>query len=243
MKKIFFLLLFALASSALQAQTEKNCCSPYHKTITVSGAAEMEVTPDEIYVEIYLREYKKRGEEKVGLDKIKGDFISLCKSVNIADSNIVVSDYQGFNNYFYFRRSKKQNPDLYSSVRYMVKFSNLVKLNELADQLEDEAVQSFEISSVTHSRIREFRRQLKIEAVKAAREKGIYLTEAVHEKLGEAINIVEPNEMLSLPYQSNYSNVHVSQKKMDAYMDKQIDNINYKKIKFRYTVEVLFALK
>ncbi|MFZ1527189.1 MAG: SIMPL domain-containing protein [Ferruginibacter sp.] len=242
MKRLFFTAFFAVSISGIFAQTEKNCCSPYHKTITVSGAAEMEVTPDEIYVEIYLREYKKRGEEKVALDKIKSDFISLCKSVNIADSNIVVSDYQGFNNYFYFRRSKKQNPDLYSSVRYMIKFNNLVKLNELADKLDDEAVQSFDITTVTHSRIREFRRQLKIEAVKAAREKGIYLTEAVNEKLGEAISIAEPNETLSLPYQSN-SNMMVSQKRMDAYIDKQIDNINYKKIKFRYSVEVVFALK
>lgn len=244
MKKIFILLFLSATAVTTQAQNDKNCCSPYHKTISVSGAAEMEVTPNEIYVEIYLREYKKRGEEKVPLEKIKTDFISMCRSLQIDDSNIVVSDYQGFNNYFYFRRSKKQNPDLYSSVRYVVKFNNLVKLNEMADRLDDEAVQNFDIKTVTHSRIREFRKQLKIESVKAAREKAIYLTEAVNEKIGEAITISEPTEFSTSFYEkSQYSNVAYSQKKLDAAIDREIDSINYKKIKLRFEVTVLYALK
>ena len=97
-------------------------------------------------------------------NKIKTDFLTLCKNANIADSNIVVSDYEGFNNYFYFKRGKKQNPDLFSAIRYVIRFNEMSKVNALADGLDDEAVQRFEIINVTHSKITEFRKQLKISA-------------------------------------------------------------------------------
>ena len=34
--------------------------NPYPKTINVTGSAEMDIVPDEIYVQVDLREYKKR---------------------------------------------------------------------------------------------------------------------------------------------------------------------------------------
>jgi uncharacterized protein YggE len=245
----FFLALVFITGFA---QVDKPCCSnPFPKTITVTGSASMEVTPDQIFVEVYLREYKKKGEDKTPLDKIKSGFLTLCKNANIADSNIVVSDYEGFNNYFYFRRGKKQNPDLFSAIRYVIRFNEMAKVNSLADGLDDEAVQRFDIINVTHSKISEFRKQLKISAVKAAKEKAVYLTEAINEKLGEAISVKEPNDTESdavLKNRSAVSNQAVynqgrDNNKTEAYMFDQINSINYKKIKFRFEVEILFALK
>ena len=48
----------------------------YPKTINVSGSADMEIIPDEIYVQVDLKEYKKKGESKVELEKIKSDFLA-----------------------------------------------------------------------------------------------------------------------------------------------------------------------
>ena len=68
------------------------------------------------------------------------------------------------------------------------------KMDQLIDVLDDDATANFQIVKATHSNIQEYRRQLKIQAIKAAKEKGTYLTEAINEKLGEAITIVEPEE-------------------------------------------------
>lgn len=243
MKKITLYLLITALPFFLLAQAEKPCCNPFPKTIKVSGSAEMQITPDEIYVDIYLREYKKKNDPKVELEKIKTDFIELCRSLQIPDSTITLADYEGFNNYFYFKRSKKQNPDLFSAVRYQIKFKDLVKLNQLADKLDDEAVQSFEITNVTHSRMQEFRKKLKIEAVKAAKEKAIYLTESINEKIGEAITIEEPKEFNQFQSQTMLSNIAFQKKSFSNATDKAIDNIDFKKIKLRYEVDVLYALK
>ena len=57
MKNLFIALLSMLSLTAF-AQDTRN---PYPKTINVNGTAEMEVTPDEIYVQVELREYDKKG--------------------------------------------------------------------------------------------------------------------------------------------------------------------------------------
>jgi uncharacterized protein YggE len=192
MKQLIAVLLFTNFAFA-KAQTPPTC-NPYPKTITVTGSAEMEIVPDEIYVQVDLREYKKKGENKTELEKSKSDFLEKCKVAGISDSAISIASYEGNNyNYWYWKKRKK-DIDMYASIAYQIKFKESKKMDQLIDVLDDEATANFQIIKATHSKIQEYRRQLKIQAVKAAKEKGIYLTEAVSEKLGEAITIIEPDE-------------------------------------------------
>ena len=64
MKKTLIAIMLVTATSIISAQTTMPNPNPFPKTITVSGSAEMEIIPDEIYVNITLREYQKRGETK-----------------------------------------------------------------------------------------------------------------------------------------------------------------------------------
>jgi len=45
-------------------------------------------------------------------------------------------------------------------------------MDALVDKLDDDATQSFLIVSTSHSKITEFRKQLKIQAIKAAKRQG-----------------------------------------------------------------------
>lgn len=245
MKKIltFFATLFFVC--LLSAQNTQPGCYPFPKTITVNGSAEMLVVPDEIYVQVDLREYKKKGEEKTELEKIKADFLSICRSVGIADSNISVASFDGYNMSNIWRKRRK-DPDLFSAISYQLKFGNLKLIDALVDKLDDQAIYNFNIVRTAHSKMTEYRKQLKIMAVKASKEKAIYLTEAVNEQLGQAITITEPEE-------NNYdaalnnsvaSNVGYNFKLKGEANDKYGDvGINYMKIKIRYEVKVLYSLK
>jgi len=254
MKKVCLLLSIVMLSNLLisqnlpagQAGTLPGCY-PYPKTISVNGSAEMDVIPDEIYVQVDLREYKKKNENKIELENIKADFLASCKAVGIADSNISVASYDGYNMANIWRRRKKE-PELMSSISYQVKFNNTKLIDDLVNRLDDEATKNFSIVRTSHSKITEYRKQLKIMAVKAAKEKAIYLSEATNEQLGAAITITEPNELVSSDvrsgvYKSN-SNVAglLNQEKFDAYGVNDY-GIDYRKIKLRFEVKVLYALK
>ena len=215
--------------------------NPFPKTITVNGSASMEVIPDEIYVNTELREYQKKGEDKKSLETIKINFLASCKAVGITDSAISIFSYTGYNNYYLLKKNRKKSPDLYASITYQVKFSSSKQMDELVDKLDDEATQSFDIAYTSHSKMTEYRKQLKIQAVKAAKEKGIYLTEAIGEKLGAAITVTEPGEPETMGLRDNLvlSNSFFN-KTVDA--EKTIE-VDFKKLKLRFEVTVIFALQ
>ncbi|NOT90350.1 SIMPL domain-containing protein [Ferruginibacter sp.] len=247
MKKIITLLTALLLTNLLIAQSQP-ICDRFPKTISVTGSAEMEIVPDEIYVQVDLREYKKRGDEKTNIDKIKADFLASFKMIGIADSNIAVASFDGYNLSNIWRQRKK-DPDLLASITYQLKFSNTKLIDDLVNKLDDEATNNFRITRTSHSKIIEYRKQLKIIAVKAAKEKAIYLSESVNEQVGPAITITEPEEssssdILSGRYRSNASNSVYSNSlsKADAYGIND-NGVDYRKIKIRYEVKVLYALK
>ncbi|HEX8461531.1 MAG TPA: SIMPL domain-containing protein [Segetibacter sp.] len=214
------------------------------KTINVSGIAQMEVVPDEIYVQVELREYDKKGGSKVDIDAIKTAFIKGAMSVGISETDLSVAGYQGWDgNYWLYKKNKKKNPDLKASITYQVKLASTKKMDELVQKLDDEATQNFFISKVSHSKLQEFKKQLKIEAIKSAKEKAIYLAAAVDEKVGETLTINEPNEVNFYP-QPIYANKMM--RAQSAEMSdgaEQTPNIDFKKIKLQFDVNVIFALK
>ena len=250
MKKLIIIVNFILAGSFLYAQQIQPVFTnnPFPKTITVSGSAEMEVIPDEIYVNITLREYQKKGEDKKDIETIKTNFLESCKAAGIGDSAISIFSYTGYNNYYYFKKRKK-DPNMQSSITYQIKFKDSKTMDALVEKLDDEATQNFQIVSTSHSRITELRRQLKIKAVQAAKDKGIYLTESIGEKLGEAVTIKEPDEPVTLPYYSP-ANSQIRLRGVNTLLSEnyEFDNdksqqVDFKKIKLRFEVEVVFALK
>jgi uncharacterized protein YggE len=215
--------------------------NPFPKTITVTGSAEMQVIPDEIYVNIVLREYQKKNQDKKDLETIKTEFLGYCSQAGLPDSAISIQSYTGYSNYYWLRKKKNRDQDLMASITYQVKFSKSKEMDQLIEKLDDDATISFDIAYTSHSKLTEYRRQLKILAVKAAKEKGIYLTEAIGEKLGGAITVKEPKEPEL--ESSRYANSMVSNL---SYIGKDADKsveVAFKKLKLRYEVDVIFAIQ
>ena len=138
---------------------------------------------------------------------------------------------------------------MYAGIAYQIKFKDSKKMDQLVDLLDDEATANFQITKATHSKIQDYRKQLKIQAVKAAKDKGIYLTDAINEKLGEAIAIEEPNEnSFENSLENNIrirgiSNVAYFNKDAEKMNDNGVTGVDFKKIKLRYEVKIIFAVK
>jgi uncharacterized protein YggE len=244
MKRLFIVLscLVCLYSKAQQP------INPFPKTINVNGSAEMEVIPDEIYVQIDLKEYQKRG-DKIPLDQIKSEFLQNVRSVGIPDSAVTIASYEGFNGYPWWRKTRKDKAaDLYASIAYQVKLNNSYKVDELVRILDDDATINFQVVRTSHSRINEWRKQLKIQAIKAAREKAEYLSAAINEKVGEAVTITEPTDLSIYYGQRNAyakaSNYVLATDQLEGKRTATDDpGVDFRKIKLKFDLNVVFAIK
>lgn len=237
MNRFIFLALLIVVFAGAKAQTVVN---PYPKTITVTGSAEMEIVPDEIYVNVDLKEYDKKGQGKVSIDKIRQDFLGAVRSLGIADSNISVAAYDGYNNPWLRKKNKKT--ELYASITYQVKLKTAAQVDQLVDKLDDNATQNFYISKTSHSKLEEFKKNLKMQAVKAAKEKANYLAQAINEQVGVAVTINEPMEYYQPYFNAGYANKRVMSAEVDQSASDQ-PQADFKKMKLKYDVTVVFALK
>ena len=240
MKKFFISCVLILVVATGFAQTQIN---PYPKTITVTGSAEMEIIPDEIYVQVDLKEYEKKGQGKINIETIKRNFLNNVKAIGIPDSLISIAAYDGFGGNPWLRKKNKKN-ELLASISYQIKIKTSKQLDDLVDKLDDEATTNFYIQRTSHSKLAEYRKQLKIQAVKAAKEKAQYLSEAIGENISVAVTINEPVEYYQPYYGMMRSNVMMKEQAMAADMAGSDGTpIDFRKMKLKYDVTVVFALK
>ncbi|MFT3945469.1 MAG: SIMPL domain-containing protein [Agriterribacter sp.] len=245
MKKVFLTVLtvYIISGIATSQTNTSSYINPFPKTISVAGSAEMEIIPDEIFVQVDLREYEKKGSGKIDIETIKAKFLNTCKSTGIPDSAISIVSYQGMDRLNWLYR-KHKTPDMTASVSYQVKFSNTKWIEALIEKLDDEATQHFFIAKTSHSKMDEYRRQLKIQAIKAAKDKAGYLAEAIGEKVGEAVSVNEPSEPVDMGTENFQSNTMMqSQVKLRGVSASDETGVEFKKIKIRFEINAVFALK
>ncbi|HTN09194.1 SIMPL domain-containing protein [Agriterribacter sp.] len=244
MKKLVFTSALAIAISAAAAQVNNPVYNnPYPRTINVTGSAEMEIVPDEIYVQVTLSEYEKKGSGKISIEAIQKKFLEQCKSAGIPDSLISIALYQGADR-LYWQQRKKKTPGMMATISYIIQFNNMQKIDAMVEKLDDEATQGFYIVKTPHSKIAQFRRQLKIQAVKEAKDKAIYLAEAIGEKAGAAISIQEPVEYSIMPVYKNAAAANMMLRESAPYADAtESGNIDFKKIRLKFEVQTIFALQ
>lgn len=236
MKQIMMTLVAALSLTMAVAQEQVI----KQKTISVTGTAESEITPDEIYVQVTLKEYDKKNNTKVDIEKIKNDFLNACKAIGLTEKEISVQSYSGYDgNAWIMKKNKKKDPDLKASITYSIKLSTTAKMDQLVEKLDDEATQSFNISRVSHSKLTEYKKQLKIQAIQAAKEKAVYLAGAIDEQVAGALTINDMNEGADVVYpQARMYSANIAMAESAAPM-----NVDFKKIKLQFSVMVTFLLK
>jgi uncharacterized protein len=229
-----------LVSNIAKAQTVTDDKSKIKK-IEVTGSAEMEVVPDEIYVNFTLQEYYNKSKEKISIDFIQKDFLDRCAKAGITKDRISIQNMSGFDqSSWYWRKQKKEQPDMMASTTYIIKFSNAGDIDKLVNSLDDNATQNLYVSKTSNSKMEEYRKEIKIKALQAAKAKAQYLCESIGEKMGQALYIQEIEDTGYRP--PIMERAMMSNMAMGAAPTAN-EGIDFQKIKIKYEMQAQFAIQ
>jgi len=232
MKKLMAIALVAFLglSTAMAQQVD------LRRKINVSGNAETEVTPDIIYIGISLKEHLKdnNSKKKVEITDLENQLFTAVQKAGIAKENLTISNLSSWN----YATEKKKNPDFLASKQYRLKVNDLNKFNEIIDAIDAKGIANTNIESYDYSKIESLKKELKIKALLAAKEKATYMVEALGDKLGSVIEIQDGGDNVIQPVYRNYM-----MKSTMADAEGAGPEIDFKKIKLNFTVNTIFEIK
>jgi len=229
MKKLFFaaLVLFTVAANAQTVDLRRK--------IEVTGTAEAEVTPDIIYFSISLKEYMD-GRNRVSIDVLENQLEKAVLAAGLPKEDFTVNNISGYTTY-----QKKKDPNFLASKQYRIKFHDLNKVNQILGSVDPKGIESTYIESYDYSKMTELKKELKLKALIAAKDKATYLLDGIGEKLGGAIDITEVEDNNPSPMMRNFAfkaNTLVAADQSAADSD-----IDFKKIKLNFQIRAIFEIK
>lgn len=222
------------------AQNNDNDDEPVKK-IEVFGRAEREITPDEIYFSITLKEYLGDDKKKVPIDKLERELYNAVRKIGVAEEDFQIENVFGYNYDRYWRDKKKDREDFLAQKQYRIKFAELNNINRLFEYLDPKGIQSANISEYSHSKIEEYRRDLKIEALRNAKEKADYLLDGIDEDRGEVLEIQEVNNGYQPPVMYKARNMAMMDSAESGMMESP--DIDFQKIKIESEVRAIFRIR
>ena len=182
MKSLLTLLCILTINWMVAAQSDENL-----KYITVTGSAEMVLHPDEIELEIVLKEYGDRDiEPKVELTKIEEKFFTILARNKISKDKILFNN-SGYQWYYWWN----YRDEYHKRKHYTVKVGTETDFMKLMSELNLEGIESLRIGNRTNVKMQEMRKEVKIQALKAAKDKASYLLESIGNVLGDVISVEE----------------------------------------------------
>lgn len=226
MKKLFILAALSVFTYSAFAQNVD-----LRRRIEVTGIAEKEITPDIINVSISLQEYMD-GKKKTTIDQLENQLETAVKEAGIPKEDFTISNVSAWNNTW----QKKKNPDFLASKQYRIKFHDLNKFNQILSKVDPKGIQATNIDSYDYSKMTELKRDLKIQALLAAKEKATYLLTSISEKVGRPISITESDNS-SYPQPRMYANKVMSLTAAPAESDIAVTTI-----KLSFQVQAVFEI-
>lgn len=222
------LLLFLLCSFGLQAQalTESNAPS----LIDVTGTAELEIVPDLIYLSIELVDDLKNerpiDQQEKEMKKALSDLGVELKNLSLSNTN---ADYV---------RVGFLKKDVIKKASYTLLLNRADQLGTVFSKLDELKIHRAFISKLDHSNRLEIQKQLRVNAIKAAKEKADYLLEAINEKTGKAVYV---NEDVYNPFSRILHN-QSSRMVSDYGKPDHLGALSFEVIKLKSSIHVKFTI-
>jgi len=235
MRKIIYLLLLLPCLIFAQAG-QKNFID--QNFIEVTGKSEMEITPNLIYLKIFINE--KDNKSKQSLSEREKKMIETLKNIGIDISkDLSIKDISSNFKYYLLRKN-----DILLSKEYQLLVEDGKIASKVFIELEKIGISNVSIDKLDNSNLENYRKEVKVDAIKAAKSKAESLASAVNQAIGKVIYIqeIEPNFRSGVPGTSN--SIMIRGVSSDNYSsNSQQPDIDFENIKIEYSILCRFELK
>jgi uncharacterized protein YggE len=231
MKRITLLisaLFFFLAGTA----QEKNFIDCNY--IEITGRAQTEVAPDEIYLNITINEKENKG--KVSLEKQEKEMFKKLTSLNIdLEKNMTVLDMNSFYEKYILKKDK-----ILITKSYILKVSSADMTAKVFAALEEVGIPDVSIAKTALSNVEKIRDGVMEKAAANAKEKAVLVANALGRKVGKAIFIQNYDNYLMLGRGVQPMTKMSISESDDSFVSPLLE---FEKIRFEHTLLVRFELE
>ena len=200
--------------------------------IEVTGTAEREIEPNEIYVTIRLKEFEEN-RQKTSLEEIEKNFFNAVREAGIDRKRVELAD--AGSDLEKFRRRDKET---FREKTFQIKLTSGAELDKFIDKLSPVKVDSVDVTRLHHSDYEKIKLELKVEALKAAKSKAETLLQSIGAEIGKPLMVRDFD--FPQPYMEMKANVRM----MDmASQGAAEEPIAFRKIKMQAQITAQFEIK
>lgn len=226
-----FILAAAVALLALPAAAQVQEAFPSY--IQVNGRAEREIAPDEFYLQIVINERDSKG--KVSVESQQRDMIAALKRLGVnVEKQLKVANLSS--EFF------KKNTSV-ATAKYQLQLGSSAEVGKVWQALDGLDISNVSILKVSHSQLERYKSEVRVEAMRNAKQNAATLAEAIGQTIGKCFYVYDSNNDVMPVFYNNMA-VMRSAKAFDAAEAAAGEEpLDFKTIKLQYSVQAKFVLE
>jgi hypothetical protein len=175
--------------------------------------------------------------EKVTIEIQEEILKTYLKDIGVDIKNLYLSDANAD-----YVKVNWRTKDVLTKKDYTLKVSNATTVGQVFQQLDKLEITDAFIAKVNHSKLDSLNKEVKILAIKAAKNKADYLLTAIGEQTGKPLIVEERENGITSRAKVLYSGRYVDGVRVTSDSDKE-EELQFKKIKIEAFIYVKFAIK
>lgn len=229
MKKLIAMAVVALMALPATAQMQE----AYPSYIQVTGRAEKELTPDEFYLQIVINERDSKG--KISVESQQRDMVAVLRKLGVdVEKQLKMANLSS--EFF------KKNTSV-AMAKYQLQLGASGEVAKVWQALDDLGISNISILKVTHSQLDKYKQEVRLEAMRNARESAQEMAGAIGQTIGKCFYIYDSNSNVLPVMYDNAVLMRSAKAAADAESAAEEDPLEFKTIKLEYGVQAKFVLE
>lgn len=229
MKKLILMAAVVLLAIPAMAQSEE----AFPSYIQVNGRAEKEITPDEFYLSVVINERDSKG--KISVEAQQRDMVAVLKRLGVdVEKQLKVANMSSE----FFKKKTSV-----ATAKYQLQLNSAALVAKVYEALDNAGISNVSILRVSHSKMNEYKEQVRIEAMQNAKQSAQTLAQAIGQTVGKCFYIYDSNNDVMPVFYNNMAVMRSQKADSFAAEDAGDEPLDFKTIKLQYSIQAKFVLE